>query len=239
MSKLFRLVLAGLLVQASLASAFAQFGGRGQGGFGGGISSSMLLQQKSVQDELKLTDDQKTKLKEAGDKMRASFGGGGGGGNRTEAEREEARKKFEEVRKANDKAVAEILTADQAKRVKEITLQQAGPMALANEETAKAVGLTADQQAKVKEISTGLADETRKLFQGGGGGGNFQEGREKMQAARKAAADKVVALLTDEQKKTWEGLVGKKFEGEITFGGGRGPGGRPQGARPQGDTEKK
>lgn len=232
MLKLVRLALAGLVIQASMTAAFAQQGGGGGRGFGGGFGgglmpTSMLAQQESVQAELKLTDDQKTKLKEAGEKARAAFGGfGGGNNNRTEAEREEARKKAAEARQAGEKAVADILTPEQAKRVKEIALQQAGPMILAShEDTQKAVGITDDQKTKLKEVSDNLNSETRKLFQPGGGGG--QDNRDKMRALRKDATDKVVALLTDEQKKTWEGLVGKKFEGEITFGGGRRPGTRP------------
>lgn len=239
--KLVRLLVAGLVIQASMTSAFAQFGGRGPGGGGRAMSAGLLLQQKSVQEELKLTSDQMAKLKEAGEKMRASFSGGAGGG----GDREEARKKFEEAQKAADKAMAEILTADQNKRVKEIALQQAGPMALANADTAKDVGLTEDQQSKVKAIADGLREEMGKLFQAGAG----QDARAKMQDLRKSANDKVVALLTDDQKKKWADMTGKKFEGEITFGrpgagappagGAPGQGGnrrRPEAAK---DEEKK
>ena len=213
MFKVMRWVLAGLALQLMVGQAFAQ-GGRGGAG---GTSSVTLTQQKSVQDELKLSEEQVEKLKQVATKMRESFGGGGGGG-----DREEARKKFEEARQAAEKDMNGILSADQAKRLKEITLQQTGPMALARPDVAKEVGLTDDQQAKVKEIADAAAAEMRAQFQAGGAGGDREEARKKREAARKETSDKVLAVLKDDQKKAWEKLNGEPFKGEIQpFGGNR------------------
>ena len=213
MFKSMRWVVAGLALQLMLGQALAQGGGRGGSG---GASGTTLVQQKSVQDELKLSEEQTEKLKQVGTKLRESFGGGGGGG-----DREEARKKFEEARNAADKDIKEILTADQSKRLKEIVLQLAGPMALARSDVAKEVGLSDDQQAKVKEIAEALATEMRAQFQAGGGG-NREEALKKVETLRKDIGDKVLALLKDDQKKEWEKLVGEPFKGEIQpFGGNR------------------
>ena len=213
MLKTLRWVVAGLVLQLMVGQAFAQ-GGRGGAGGASGVN---LVQQKSVQDELKLSADQVEKLKQVGAKMRESFGGGGGGG-----DREEARKKFEEARQAADKDVAGILSAEQSKRLKEIVLQQVGPTALARSEVAKEVGLSDDQQAKVKEISDGFASETRGQFQAGGGGGDREEARKKIATLRKDTNDKLLALLKDDQKTAWEKLIGEPFKGEIQpFGGNR------------------
>ena len=213
MFKTLRWVVAGLALQLMVGQAFAQGGGRGGAG---GASGVMLVQQKSVQDELKLSEDQIEKLKQVSAKMRESFGGGGGGG-----DREEARKKFEEARQAADKDIHAILTADQAKRLKEVVLQQVGPTALARPELAKEIGLTDDQTAKIKEITDALTTETRGQFQAGGGG-DREEARKKMATLRKETGDKVLAVLKDDQKKAWEKLVGEPFKGEIQpFGGNR------------------
>ena len=214
MFKALRWVVAGLVLQLMVGQAFAQGGGRGGAG---GASGVTLVQQKSVQDELKLSEEQIEKLKQVGTKMRESFGGGGAGG-----DREEARKKFAEASQAAEKNLNGILSAEQTKRLKEITLQQAGPMALARPEVAKEVGLTDDQQAKVKEITEALTSEMRAQFQAGGGGGNREEARKKIETLRKNTNDKVLALLKDDQKKAWEKLVGEPFKGEIQpFGGNR------------------
>lgn len=215
MFKALRWVAAGMVLQLMVGQAFAQVGGRGGAG---GASGVTLVQQKSVQDELKLSEEQIEKLKQVGAKMRESFGGGGGGG-----DREEARKKFEEARQAAEKDMNGILSADQSKRLKEITLQQTGPLALARPEVAKEVGLSDDQQAKVKEITDAFMSEMRGQFQaGGGGGGDREEARKKMATLRKDTGDKVLAVLKDDQKKAWEKLVGEPFKGEIQpFGGNR------------------
>lgn len=215
MLKAMRWLILGLALQLMSECSSAQF--RGRGGAGGTMSVT-IVQQKSVQDELKLSADQIEKLKQVGTKLRESFGGGGGGG-----DREEARKKFAEAAQAAEKDVAGILSADQAKRLKEITLQQSGPLALARPDVAKDVGLTDEQQAKVKEITDAYSAEARTQFQaGGGGGGDREEARKKREAARKETGDKLLALLKDDQKKAWEKLVGEPFKGEIQpFGGNR------------------
>jgi hypothetical protein len=213
MFKTVRWVAMGMVLHLMVGQTFAQVGRGGAGG----ASGVTLVQQKSVQDELKLSADQIEKLKQVGAKMREGFGGGGGGG-----DREEARKKFEEARQAAEKDMNAILSAEQSKRLKEIALQQTGPLALARPEVAKEVGLSDDQQAKVKELTDAYATEMRSQFQAGGGGGDREEARKKMATLRKDTGDKVLALLKDDQKKAWDKLVGEPFKGEIqAFGGNR------------------
>lgn len=215
MLKALRWVVAGLVLQLMVGQAFAQQGG-GRGG-AGGTSSVTLAQQKSVQDELKLTAEQTEKLKQVATKMRESFGDRTAGG-----DREEARKKFAEAAQAAEKDMNGILSAEQSKRLKEITMQQVGPMALARPEVAKEVGLTDDQQAKVKEITDAYNSAIRAQFQAGGGDGDREEARKKRETLRKETGEKLLALLKDDQKKAWEKLVGEPFKGEIQpFGGNR------------------
>src|SRR5438309_9377464 len=101
--------------------------------------------QSSVVDhkELKLTDEQKTKVKEFTDaqreKMRDAFAGG-----------QPDPEKFAEFRKtateAADKLVKDTLNADQQKRLKEIQYQAMGVRAFSNEDVVKALKLTDDQK---------------------------------------------------------------------------------------------
>jgi hypothetical protein len=236
-------MLAVAVVALLVAPAFAQRqgGGRqgGRGGFGfggqGGMQGSRLLLQKSVQDELKLTDEQKAELSKIQDKqreaMRSAFpggGGGGSGGNRDFAKiREAVQKVTEETTKATDK-VKEGLKPEQAKRFKQIQLQvgmQTSPLTTLNSaEVQKDLGLNDKQKLELKA----LAEDTRKDMEevtkdlrtaGRGDREKRQEIMKKVQALNKEATDKAKAVLTDDQKKTLTDLEGAKFDYRPDFGG--------------------
>ncbi len=218
MRKLHALILATGVLALVGSLALAQ---RGGGPFRG-PSPMMLLGQESVQKELKLTPDQIEKTKAALDKQREAFQGLGN------LQGEERAKKFEEMRKEADKTIAEILKPDQAKRLKQITLQQQGVRgAVANPEIAKELGITEDQKGKIQEIQ----EETGKQMQELAQGGFSEENRKKMQEISKAANDKVMGLLTDDQKSKWKEITGEPFKGEIRFG--------PPGGGPRRPPEKK
>src|SRR5690349_14206661 len=122
MKKLLPLTLAAAIVVMASGVAMAQERQQrqGRGGFGGGgfgMGSTFLLGQKSVQQDLKLSEDQVKKLKDLSDKQRESFQG------LRDLSQEERRTKMQELAKANEKAVGEVLDAKQQKRLKQITLQ--------------------------------------------------------------------------------------------------------------------
>ncbi len=81
--------------------------------------------------------------------------------------------------------------------------------ALAEKPVADQLNLTADQRTKVEAIIRDDATERRSLFQGGGG--DREAMFEKMQAMRKQTDGKILAVLTDDQKKKWQELVGAPF----------------------------
>jgi Spy/CpxP family protein refolding chaperone len=225
------------LCLAGMASAQDRGQGRGQGrggqpgrgGFGGGMmgGGAGLLANEGVQKELKLTDEQKTKVKDFTDaqreKMREAFGGG-----------QPDPDKIAELRKssaeASEKFVKDTLTADQQKRFKQVehqaSLQMQGPAALTSDATAKALSLTDDQKEKIK----GLADEFRKdrqdLMQDLRGGGDAaQEARKKMTSLTKEYVAKATDVLTSDQKKQWKDMTGEPFELQMQMGGRGGRGG--------------
>ena len=131
-----KLVLALGVVVLVATPALAQRGGRGGGGFGA-LGVAQLAQNKSVQEELKVSEDQGKKIKEALDKLREDLkddyaklggggrrggGGGGGGGGASQEERAAARKKTGE---AETKAVNAILDEKQQKRLQQIQIGRA------------------------------------------------------------------------------------------------------------------
>jgi hypothetical protein len=214
MNRFSRLVVAFALMALMAAPVMAQ---RERRGGGGGMSGLMLLGQKSVQQDLKLSDDQVKQLKEAGEKMFKEFAG------LRDLSREEAGKKMQELRKEGEKQVAKILDKKQAKRFKQIGWQLQGSRAYSNPEVAKALSLTDDQKKEIATIQKETGAEMRKIFQGEG---DRKEKGEKMAELRKSSTAKTEKVLTDDQKTKWKELVGAKFTGKIEFNfGGRRRGG--------------
>jgi hypothetical protein len=202
---------------ALLASPVLAQGGRGNRGGGGGATGfGTLLTNDSVQKELKIEKEQADKVKEAVTKV-------------TDAHKddtaklrdltgEERRTKTAELNATmNDetlKAVDDILKPEQIKRLKEIDVQQAGANAFARADVEKALSLKDDQKEKIKGINADTAKamaDLRMAGGGGGGGANRAANQEKITALRKETMDKIQALLTDDQKKTWKDLTGDAF----------------------------
>jgi hypothetical protein len=180
-------------------SAFAQR----RGGFGGGRQT--LLRMPEVQAELKLTDEQKTKVTEMLEKQR---GQGRGQGFR-DLSREEREKQLAERRAAAQKELAAFLNADQLKRYRQLQLQQQGLPALRETALQDELKLTPEQRTKVATILQEQSEEMRSAF---GGGGDRGAARSQMEAIRKKTSEKLEALLTDDQKKRWKEMLGEPFK---------------------------
>jgi Spy/CpxP family protein refolding chaperone len=222
-------------------AAWASYSANGQppfGGRGGGmLAPGMLVQNTSVQKELKLSEEQIQKIKDIGQKIQekhrddfASLG---------KLDPEQRREKGQEIFKAigeeTEKGMAEVLKPEQSKRLKQIVLQAKGSQAFNEEEVQKDVKLTDDQKDKIKTLNEDLGGEIREVFQNAQG--NFQEAGKKVATLRKETMDKVVALMTDDQKKTWKEMTGDPFE--VKFEGGRGRIGGRQPPPPPSDESKK
>lgn len=181
----------------------------------------MLLRNEKIQEELKITDEQKQKLtamqEEGGGGGRR---GGGGGGNLSDEERAARQKRIDE---SNKKAEA-VLEAGQLKRLKEISLQVRGYRALADDEVATALKLTADQKDAVKTIQ-GESDKRMGELFSSGGGGDREERQKKFAELQKDTDDEYLAVLNDEQKAKLAEMKGAKFDTDSLRRGGRRRGG--------------
>jgi len=201
-----RMAVVGMVLTLGQQFAMAQAGGFGF--FRG--NPLMLLRQESVQKELKLSDDQINKAKELADqtreKMRDIFG----------ADEADRPKKMQELNEETRKALAEILNADQSKRLKEISYQQRGGIAFTDPEVAKALDLSEEQQAKVRTINQETGAAMRQLFTPGQAPDD--DARQKMADLRKSSGEKLLALLSADQKTKWTALQGEPFKGEIRGG---------------------
>jgi len=180
-----------------------------------------MLRMPEVQTELKLTDDQKTKLTGALDKLREQRQNSGQ--DFQSLSQEERQKLMAQRRAEDDKALADVLNADQMKRDHQLQLQQQGLSSVAQD---KALGdelkLTDEQRTKIQAIVDDQRNAMRELFQGGGGGGDRQAMMQKMQELRKQTDEKIAAVLTDDQKSKWKEMTGAPFTFPAPRFGNRG-----------------
>jgi Spy/CpxP family protein refolding chaperone len=158
-------------ILAVTALSFAQQGGgRGgqRGGFGRqGNSLTGLLQRADVQGELKITEDQKTKI-EAANPRRGQGGGAGGGGQRGGGAGGGGNFDPEAMRKAQqerEKAITDLLTPEQNKRLRELFIQRAGNQAVTREEIQKELGLKEDQVKKIQELTAKQREANQAIME--------------------------------------------------------------------------
>lgn len=239
-----RAFMAVLFLASSLVVVNAQQPG---GGFGRGGAPSVVGQlgkNVALQEDLKLTDDQKAKLKEiaakvaeraAGqkEKMIEAFKAAGG-------DKEKMTELFNAMRKeteASTKEMEAVLTDGQKARVKQIDRQLAGVRAFTNDTLVADLKLEDAQKTKIKGIVDEYTKDSAGL--GGFGGGGFggkggfdkekaEEARKKREKLEKGALADIEEVLTDAQRKTWKDLTGDPVDRtkiNAGFGGGLLPGG--------------
>lgn len=184
-------------------------------GFARGVPILFLLRSDVVQADLKLSDEQKesiTKLQDKAREARSELQGLSG---------QERQTKLQELRKDQDEKIGGILNDKQKARLKEIGLQQSGAFALANKEVAEALKLTDDQVNKIKELNDGFRKDAQAAFQSAANGGNPGSARDEITKVRKDTGEKIMAVLTDDQKAAFEKMKGEKID--LPNGGFLGP----------------
>jgi len=185
-------------------------GGSRQGGFrgfgssrrgGGGASALGLVDREEVRAELKVTDEQRAIIRELAQSARPDFRQFA---QLRELPEDQRRKKIEEIQATARKQALEaeedlyglVLDDNQAKRLKQIVLQQKGTRALAEPVTAKAVGLSAGQSTKIKGVIAAAEQKRTALVEGlqgsfgGRPGSKSKKGATKKGAAKKKGATK-------------------------------------------------
>jgi len=153
----------------------------------------------------------------------------GGRGQLSDEERAKLREEAAARTKKEKEELAKILKPDQIKRLREIYIRQLGVAALNDEDVAKDLGISDEQKTKLTKVREEQGAAMREAFGAAGGGGDREAARTKMTELRKSSEEKTLAVLTEDQKKKFEELKGKKFDMPENAGRGAG-GGRP--ARP-------
>jgi hypothetical protein len=175
----------------------------------GGVVPLRLLRHKSVQDELKFTPEQVKKLEVESKKMR----------DRIVKDIEEGKRDSKKMFQESEKVVAAVVTLEQGKRLKQITLQLQGAGAFANSVLANEMELTEEQRKKLKELHEQTTKQVQKLFDGGAE--TRQDVRKKMTEINNQEQESILKLLTGEQQTKWKAKIGVVFKGEIRRGSPR------------------
>lgn len=188
--------------------------------------SLQLAQETSVQEEVKLNDEQKKALTEQVTKYRESYP--------TEDGSPESAKKVQEYQTTAEATLAKLLDEKQNARLTQIVLQQTRKqglgMLLTTMPVAEGLKLTADQKKAIASLNLefnrirSLAfQELLRLDQQG----LAEDYTRTVESLTKITEKELNKVLTVAQRTALEEMLGKKFEGklELNSGGGFGGGG--------------
>ncbi len=214
------LSLALLLGTLFVATAEAQAPGGGRRGLGmagrGGLLG--LLRVEQVRDELKLSEEQQTKVQEVmeklGGEMREQFAA-----LREIDDRDQRRAKMTELTEQNDQKVREelrnVLDREQNMRLYQIRMQVrpvadslanrwvARRLELTEEQTQEAAKIVEESRSKQMELLGSMRDATQE---------QRMEAWQKVRTMRTEADEKALALLTSEQRESFASMKGEKIE---------------------------
>jgi hypothetical protein len=104
-----------------------------------------------------------------------------------------------------EKDAMKVLTETQVKRLNELFVQRAGGLTLLDDETAKHLKLSDDQKKAVAKLGEEAAEKVMELMHGGHDDDSAKKGLQ----LRRDYGKKMEALLSEEQKKSFESLKGE------------------------------
>lgn len=173
-----------------------------------------LVFRDKVQDELKLSQSQKDKLRsrlsttmQATMEFFQSLQG---------LPAEEREKKHAAYRqKAQDELTGflkQSLTPEQLKRLSQLELQREGAFALGRPEVAQTLQLTDQQKKRFQDLLQELHKAAQPLAREAESGGDPEKIKPKLLKLRQNQAVKIEAILTEGQKKQWRTLLGKALD---------------------------
>lgn len=207
-----------IAVAALAVGAFAQGQGR-RGGFGQNpFSLTSLINRDEVKEELKLADDQKTKLTDLATSMqqkrRDAFQASGiqFGPDMSDDDRKKMAEIGVKVNSDQVKEISGILNADQLKRLKEISIQHEGNAAAADPIFQSDLGITDEQKGKIAELQKKQTAAMMELFQKMRNQEIDQAGfRTAMTSNQTIMSDEIGKILTEDQKGKIKSMSGTPF----------------------------
>jgi Spy/CpxP family protein refolding chaperone len=206
------LSLAAALVVLLAHAHDAQAQGRARGGLRmGNVAPVQLLQVDEVQEDLKLTDEQKKAAQAVHEEFmtgrREIFA-------EVDKDSGERGPKMKELRDKTAEKVAEVLEEPQKKRLQEIVLQVNGASELENKKVAETLKITDEQKKALAEVRKANAKARRDALAALEAGGEGSRG-ETLTKLQQEGDKKLLEVLTPEQQKQFTEMQGKKLELEL------------------------
>jgi serine/threonine protein kinase len=171
-----------------------------------GAGQYRLLQAEAVQNELRLSEEQReavARIDEKWNRVFRDFGRLPPG----EGERQRLA-----LAREQEATVSGLLKLEQLRRFKQIVLQAQGPMAFREPEVVAALKLTAEQRERIRAIEANVFfprwDRPRP-----GPPPEMIPGQ-----ALKAVMERIQTLLTAEQRQRWQVMIGEPFKGPMLLG---------------------
>ena len=172
-----------------------------------------IVFRDKVLDEIKVSDEQREKLLEH---VMAQIMETGPFLESLPETGEEREKKLNEHRKQAQEKLAkflkEVLRPEQLKRLRGITLQQEGGLALGQEDVRGELKITQEQLKEFMAISQELQRKIQAVIKEAQTGGKPEELRPTVLRIREEYGKKLEAVLTGEQTKKWKDMLGKPFD---------------------------
>jgi hypothetical protein len=166
-----------------------------------------LLTQKEVQEDLQICPQQAHQVARLAERLAAQRREVVHGFH--ELPRLEQREKFKRVVADNQRALADILRPEQARRLDQVFLQLQGPLVFSNPEVADILQLTSRQKERVADIQDDILAELpphRNCL------ALTTPEAERLQTD---ARERILKQLTAEQRAAWQGLTGAPYHGPL------------------------
>jgi hypothetical protein len=178
------------------------------------LGPRFVVFREKVQDELKLTVEQKSKLNarvfDIVQETQEFFMG------LQDAKPEDRQRKHGEYsQKANEKLeklLNNTLNDDQNTRLRQIGLQMEGLFAIGHPDVSKELKITDDQRKQFMDVVESMQEKTEPLIKEMQAGADPQEIRPKMMKVRMEHDRRIDAFLTGAQKAKWKEMTGKPFD---------------------------
>jgi hypothetical protein len=181
------------------------------------LGGSFLVSRDKVQEELKLTKEQKAKLEQQLRELlpdAIQFFQKLNGLTREEREKE-LRTYRPKAREKMTEALKDTLNEGQRTRLRQLELQREG--LFGSGEIWKELEVTDEQRQQFMEAIQRTGQEIEALLQEVRKNGNPDEIRPKVMKLREGLQGKLEALLTDAQKTQWKEMLGKKIDPSALF----------------------
>jgi hypothetical protein len=193
------------------------------------IASLIILQDKSVQKDIGITDQERAAMNKFADAHRAKLAA-----YYKEANGKPDEKKLYEMFSVMKRGVISQMSAAQVKRLREISLQYLDFTALADRTVGAKVGLSDSQHAQIDKFvqsmeqkGKGIEDDAKRIADADPrtkaaktqqertaiGMAAFKKVEPRLADLKADTRRKVLATLTPAQRATWQALLGRPFHG--------------------------